>query len=155
MPQSSGLRVPRIRTFEIDDLDRVLAIELASFGKQAWDSKLFREYHRKCPDLFLVAVVGRRVAGYIITCVKGKHAGLESIAVDPCYRRSGVGTTMLDFTLEELRLKRVKTWGLMVAVDNDSGIAMYSSYGFKLIKRVKGYYAAGLDAWQMSYSPGL
>lgn len=99
-------------------------------------------------------MVRRRVAAYIITCVKARIAGLESIAVDPRYRRSGIGKAMLDFTLEELRTKRVKTWGLMVAVDNDSGIAMYTSYGFRRIKRVKGYYARGLDGWQMSYFLG-
>jgi ribosomal protein S18 acetylase RimI-like enzyme len=49
---SSAFRVRRARW---RDLERILEIEKASFGRQAYDRKLFADYWRKCGELFLVA----------------------------------------------------------------------------------------------------
>jgi ribosomal protein S18 acetylase RimI-like enzyme len=51
-----------VKRFEPGDLESVLAIEQSSFAEDAWDRKLFLEYHRHCPDLFLIAKLGRRLA---------------------------------------------------------------------------------------------
>jgi ribosomal-protein-alanine acetyltransferase len=141
--------VVRIRKFEISDLDRILAIELASFGEDAWDEKLFRAFYRKCPDLFLVATIRRRVAGYIITCAGSRNAELASIAVDPREQGHGVGQAMLNHTLQELRTLRVKAWCLMVSTENESAIRFYEKYGFARQKIVKRYYGPGRNAWRM------
>lgn len=138
-----------MRRFELADLDEVLAIEQDSFGPDAWDKKLFREYHRIHPDLFLAAKIGRRIAGYIITCAGARSAELASIAVRPRDRRRGVAQAMLHWTLAELRSKGVKTWWLMVEVDNQPAIRFYEQNGFVRTKRVKRYYGAGRDAWRM------
>ncbi|HEV8040874.1 MAG TPA: GNAT family N-acetyltransferase [Bryobacteraceae bacterium] len=139
----------RIRKFEISDLDRILAIERASFGEDAWDEKLFSAFYRKCPDLFLVATVRRRVAGYIITCAGSRNAELASIAVDPRDRHHGVGQAMLNHALQELRALRVKAWWLMVSIENESAIRFYEQYGFGRQKVVKRYYGPGRSAWRM------
>jgi len=139
----------RVRHFEIRDLDGVLAIEQASFLEDAWDQKLFLAYHRRCPELFLIATTDRRIAGYIITCAGARNAELASIAIDPRDRRQGIGRILLDHTLPELRTRRVKTWWLMVEVNNEAAIRFYERYGFVRAKRVKRYYGAGRDAWRM------
>jgi ribosomal-protein-alanine N-acetyltransferase len=141
--------VIRIRKFEISDLDRILAIERASFGEDAWDEKLFRAFYRKCPDLFLVAMVRRRIAGYIITCAGSKNAELASIAVDPRARLHGVGQAMLNYTLQELLALRVKAWWLMVSTENESAIRFYERYGFERQKIVQRYYGPRKSAWRM------
>jgi [ribosomal protein S18]-alanine N-acetyltransferase len=142
----------RVRKSQLSDLDRILAIEQASFGKDAWPRKLFLEYYRKCPELFLVAIIDRHIAGYIITCAGARNAELASIAVRPRDRRHGVGQAMLDQTLAELRTRHVQTWWLMVEVDNQPGIGFYDKYGFRRTKIAKGYYGAGRDAWRMRYT---
>lgn len=141
----------RVRKFELADLDRILAIEQASFGNDAWDEKLFRAFYRKCPDLFLVATVRRHIAGYIITCAGSRNAELASIAVDPRDRRQGVGEAMLDHTLGELRALRVKAWWLMVETENESALRFYEKYGFEREKIVKRYYGPGRNAWRMRF----
>jgi [ribosomal protein S18]-alanine N-acetyltransferase len=141
-----------IRPFHPRDLDRILEIENASFGRDAWDSDLFLEYFRRCPELFLVARHGRRIAGYIITCTGPKEAELVSIAVDPRDRLRGLGRAMLDKTLAQLRSRRVTTWWLMVATSNDAAIRFYESYGFERKRRTRGYYGARRDAWRMKFS---
>jgi ribosomal protein S18 acetylase RimI-like enzyme len=130
----------------------VLEIEQVSFGADAWDEKLFLAFFRKCPDLFLVATARRHIAGYIITCAGRRDAELASIAVDPRDRRSGVGETMLNQTLAELRALRVKTWWLMVETENKPGLRFYEKFGFRRDKIVKRYYGAGRHAWRMRFT---
>ena len=141
-----------VKRFEPGDLKRVLAIEQASFGEDAWDQKLFLEYHHHCPEFFLVAKLGRRVAGYAITCADSRNAELASIAVDPRDRRGGVAKALLDYTHSQLRAKRVKTWWLMVVTENEPGIRFYEAYGFKRTRLVKRYYRAGRDGYRMRLS---
>jgi ribosomal-protein-alanine N-acetyltransferase len=141
-----------VRPFQSRDLDRILEIEQASFGPDAWDRELFLEYFRRCPELFLVARHGRRIGGYIITCTGPKEAELVSIAVDPRNRLRGLGRAMLDETLAQLRSRRISTWWLMVATSNTPAIRFYESYGFVRKRRTKRYYGPGRDAWRMKFS---
>jgi ribosomal-protein-alanine N-acetyltransferase len=139
----------QVRQFQIGDIDDILAIERESFGRDAWSKKLFMEYFRQYPELFLIVKLGGRTAGYSITCAGSRSAELASIAVDPRHRRRGVGQALLDFTLAELRARRVKTWWLMVDTMNESGRGFYERYGFVRTKIVKSYYGRGRDAWRM------
>jgi [ribosomal protein S18]-alanine N-acetyltransferase len=138
-----------VRQFQPSDLDRVLSIEQASFGSDAWDKKLFLAYHRKCADLFLIASASSRVAGYSITCAGSRNAELVSIAVDPRYRRRGIAQALLDQTLAEMRSRRVKTCWLMVETVNEPAVRFYEKHGFTRAKIVRRYYGAGRDAWRM------
>jgi len=141
-----------VQRFELDDLERVLTIEQASFAQDAWDRKLFLEYHRDCPDFFLVARLGRRTAGYAITCADARNAELASIAVDPRDRRRGIAKALLDYTHSHLRARRIKSWWLMVATENESAVRFYEAYGFKRARLVKRYYGAERDGYRMRLS---
>ena len=140
------------RPFELSDLDRVLEIEQASFGRDAWDRELFLEYSRCCPQLFLVARRRRRIAGYSITCTGAGGAELVSIAVDPPDRRKAVGRVLMDATAAKLRSRRIGSWWLMVSTTNDSAIHFYQTYGFVRTRRSPNYYGARRDAWRMRLS---
>jgi len=56
-----------VRRFELGDLEDVLAIERACFGRDAWSEELFLKFFRRDPGLFLVACIGRRIVAYSIT----------------------------------------------------------------------------------------
>jgi len=139
----------RIRPVQDSDLDAVLVIEHASFGKDAYDRKLLAEYCHKCGDLFLVAEVGRRLCGYSLTCVRGDRAELVSIATNPESRRAGVASALLGSTLRRLRRLKVARIGLMVRVTNHTAIRFYMKFGFTKVKRVPEYYEDGNDGWLM------
>ena len=141
-----------VRRFELGDLDDVLTIERASFGRDAWSNDLFLEFFRRDPSLFLVACVGKRIVAYSITTAGLRRAELASIAVDPLDRGRGVARALLDFTLGRLRANHVKSWWLMVDVENAAAIRFYERYGFVTTKKVKGYYSARRDAWRMRMS---
>lgn len=124
----------------------MLEIERASFGKEAWPAELFVDYWRASPDLFLIARLGRRIAGYSVTRTNWRGAELESIAVHPRYRGCGVAQALLDATFARLR---TRTMRLMVSTANAPALRFYRQYGFVRTRLVKRYYGAGRDAWRM------
>jgi ribosomal-protein-alanine N-acetyltransferase len=117
------------------DLGRILEIEEASFGADAYDRNLFAEYTRKCGGLFLVAKRGTRVCAYSITAIcpsrTRNRAELVSVAVDPGFRGTGAASALMDSTLRRLRRRGITRLGLMVKVTNQRALAFYKKYGFR------------------------
>lgn len=144
----------RIRRAAPDDLDRILAIEGASFGREAYDCKLFAHFLRQCGDLFLVAERNRQVCGYIVTCIRGgrgvARAELVSVAVEPAKRTKGTASALLESTLRRLRRRGVQRLNLVVRSDNRPALAFYEKYGFRRIRRVPRYYEDGADGIAMA-----
>jgi len=141
----------QIRPFERRNLKRIIEIERASFGKDAWAAEAFVEYWRASPELFLTARQGRRIAGYSITQTNWRGAELESIAVDPRYRGRGVAQALLDATVAKLQPVTLR---LMVSTSNAAALRFYRQYGFIRTRLVKRYYGAGRDAWRMRLQLG-
>jgi [ribosomal protein S18]-alanine N-acetyltransferase len=135
-----------VRRFERRHLRRVVEIERASFGKDAWPAELFADYWHASPELFLIARLGRRIAGYSITRTTWRGSELESIAVDPRYRGRGVAQALLDATVSRLHGATLR---LMVSTVNTSALRFYRQYGFVRTRLVKRYYGPGRDAWRM------
>jgi len=135
------------------DLNRILEIERASFGRDAYDCKLFAHYLRRCSDLFLVAVVDGRVCGYLIVCIRGipgDRAELISLAVDPGQRKGGLASLLLGSALRRIRRFPVERLHLMVRPGNRPAMELYRKYGFRRIRRVAAYYEDGGDGIAMS-----
>lgn len=143
-----------VRLFRPADLERILEIERASFGADAYDRKLFAELSHNCGDLFLVAVRGGNVCGYIVTCMRGNRAPdaaeLVSLAVDPPYRGQGMAAGLFKNTLRRLRLRKVARLTLMVKVSNETARRFYERHGFRRVRRVAAYYEDGSDGLLMS-----
>src|SRR5690242_6930924 len=118
-----------IRQAVLYDLDRIMEIEAASFGPEAYDRKLFAYYRKHCPALFLVAGRGRRVFGYMITCIRGGSRGssaeLVSVAIDPKRRQGGAASALLDSTLRRLRRRGITRLRLVVRVNNSAALLFY------------------------------
>jgi ribosomal-protein-alanine N-acetyltransferase len=143
-----------VRPIRQCDIDRILEIETASFGKDAYDRNLFAEYTLKCGSLFLVAVRGNKVIAYSITAAftnrTGKTAELVSVAVDPTHRGRGAASALMDSTLRRLHRRGVTRLRLMVKVTNRRALKFYQKYGFRRIRRVAGYYEDGTDGFALS-----
>jgi ribosomal-protein-alanine N-acetyltransferase len=145
-----------IRRSRLADLDRIMEIERANFGPDAYDRNLFAEYTRQCGELFLVAVHGRKVWGYVLTCRRAgafrNRAELVSLAVDPVMQGRGVAPALMESTLRRLRLRGVSRFGLIVKVTNGRARAFYEKYGFNKVRTVRRYYENGEDGWLMARS---
>ena len=145
-----------IRLLRLSDLDRILQIEHASFGDDAYDRNLFADFYHKCGELFLVAVRGRNVCGYMLTCTGGRsptgRAELVSVAVDPRRRGKGIASALMDSTLRRLRRRGIVRLTLTVKVTNRVAIRFYEGYGFSRSRIVRRYYEDGADGFRMAKS---
>ena len=139
-----------VRRLRMADLDRIMEIERASFGDEAYDRSLFAEFFRKCGELFFVVAHDREVRGYMVTCIRGEQAELVSIAVDPAARRRGAASALMESTLRRLRRRGIARIGLMVRVTNDQARAFYERYGFEKVRKAPRYYEDGGDGWRMA-----
>lgn len=145
-----------IRRVRSADLDRIMEIERASFGRDAYDRNLFADYTRKCGGLFLVSECNRKVWGYALTCpitrsgALGPQAELVSLAVDPAARGTGAAKALMDSTLRRLRIRGVCRIVLTVKVTNGRARAFYERYGFEKIRMVRQYYEDGQDGILMA-----
>jgi ribosomal-protein-alanine N-acetyltransferase len=143
-----------VRRVRLRDLDRILEIEAASFGADAYDRNLFAEYTRKCGGLFLVAERGTKVCAYSITAISpgrlGNRAELVSVAVHPAFLGKGAASALLDSTIRRLRRREVTRLGLMVKVTNQRACRFYEKYGFRKLRRVLRYYEDGSDALSLA-----
>jgi ribosomal-protein-alanine N-acetyltransferase len=140
----------RIRRFRAGDLDRLLEIENSAFPKSAYPRELFLELYKDCPKLFYVAMRGRSIAGYSVSCARPPRAELISIAVDRGHRRLGVADALLRRTLARLRQLGATRLTLTVRTRNRGAIALYRHFGFRRTGRVARYYENGEDGVRMS-----
>lgn len=136
------------------EMDRILEIEQASFGAEAYDRKLFAEYFHTCGELFLTAERRGRIWGYMITCIGGRQAEggaeLVSVAVEPAARGTGAASALMDSTLRRLRRRGIARVHLMVMTTNRAARAFYEKYGFRKLRRVPRYYENGTDGLRMA-----
>jgi ribosomal-protein-alanine N-acetyltransferase len=148
--QRSLTRAIQIVPFRLRHLARVLRIERASFGAEAWPRKYFLELYRDCGGFFVVAKVGGRIAGYAVACAEKRNAEIASLAVHPDYRRRGVADALMRHTLRELRGAGFGRVELMVRTGNTVGAQLYRALGFRRVRTMPGYYEDGGDGFLMA-----
>lgn len=137
------------RKLTMDDAEIVAALDLKCFGVK--DS--FRR------EDFLVAAQSRQCEyivgefdGKIIACAGAAifkdAAEIETIAVDPEYRRQGVATLLFIELLLAVKERGVKFMVLEVRPSNTAAINLYEGFGFKIVEREENFYGDE-DAWIM------
>jgi [ribosomal protein S18]-alanine N-acetyltransferase len=139
----------RIVFFREAHLPRIMPIERASFGEDAYPRSLFREWQATPGSLFLVARAGSSVAGYALGFAHEGAGEIVSIAVACAFRGKGVGGALMGRLVEKLAAAGAMRVELMVRPDNLAAIRLYRRFGFRRVRRVPGYYEDGGDAWLM------
>jgi [ribosomal protein S18]-alanine N-acetyltransferase len=148
--QRSLTRTIQIVPFRLRHLPRVLRIERASFGREAWPRRYFLELCADCRDFFVVAKVDGRIAGYAVACAEKGNAEIASLAVHPDYRRRGVADALMQHTLRELGAAGVRRVELMVRTGNIAGAQLYRALGFRRVRLAPRYYEDGGDGFLMA-----
>ncbi|HYB42733.1 MAG TPA: ribosomal protein S18-alanine N-acetyltransferase [Candidatus Methylomirabilis sp.] len=134
----------------LDDLDEVLAIERVSFNTP-WSRGAFRyELTQNRVARSMVVRVGGDLAGYLCLWEIGHEIHITNVAVHPSFRRRGIARALMANLLEEARRSAVELVFLEVRPTNVEALALYESFGFRVIGRRKGYYFdTGEDALVM------
>lgn len=140
-----------LRPFRSSDLGRVMEIERSSFDVDAYSEDRFRDLYKMHPGGFRVAEVLGNVVGYIAGTTSGAVGEIDSMAVDPDYRRLGIAEELLRRTLKYFQdlHPELKTYSLEVRTTNEPAIHLYKKMGFHAKDRLTGYYKDNADAFMM------
>ena len=91
-------------------------------------------------SLWLVAVEGEQVLGYIGSQSVLGEADMMNLAVDMTARGKGIGSQLINALIDHLRKDGVYRLTLEVRVSNTPAINLYEKLGFKIIGRRPNYY---------------
>ena len=118
--------------------------QIAAFEKlcfsDAWSENSIRSELTNQLSLWLVAVDGDRVAGYIGSQTVLGWADMMNLCVSPDYRRQGLGEQLTAELERQLRENRVECLTLEVRVSNAPAIALYEKLGFVQVGKRPRYY---------------
>ncbi len=128
-----------IRPMVKNDLMQVLEIETNSFPTP-WSLALFqREMELDFSYIFVLDLDGE-IIGYMNYWLSVGEVHIMSIAVKESYRRVGIGSYILQHSLDEAMLNGGIYAYLEVRVRNSAGLALYRQNGFELVGIRRGYY---------------
>lgn len=141
----------KIRALVRNDLDAVMAIEQRSY-QIPWKREHFLSEFENIAAEVVGCFVDDQLAGYICFWLIAGEMQVINIAVDPDYRRLGVGHDLLGHAFKQCRkMGMVSAW-LDVRAGNEAAIALYQRYGFVVSGSRSGYYRDGEDALLMVYN---
>lgn len=144
MAESSDLTLVELTA---DHLHDVLPIERESF-RDPWSLASFRNFIVLYRTSW-VAVLDRKVVGYLITQWVLDEIHILNIAVHKYERRKGVASFLLDSLFEKAVAGKMTDVYLEVRESNESARALYARYGFAELGIRKSYYHDGEDALVM------
>ncbi len=70
------------------------------------------------------------------------------IYVSPFWRRRGVGKTMLEFARVRAERKGYRFLRAHVGCENQAAFKLFKKAGFKVKRKIEGYYPSGLSAFE-------
>lgn len=150
--QDSG----RIRKADADDLDTLFDIEKRCFpGETAYSYRQLRYLIIKANSSCFVETCNGCIRGYIIILYRKNSsvAGVETVNVDPCFQKKGIGKKLLRKAEQEMKKKNIRYILLEVATANKAAYRLYESSGFQKIGLLKNYYQydhhGSYDAFRM------
>jgi ribosomal-protein-alanine N-acetyltransferase len=135
----------------LDDLPAVHAIERLSFF-QPWPDDAYRnELRTNRLASYVVARVDDVVAGFAGLWVMVDEAHITTFAVDPRWRRRGVGERLLLALFDVAVARRAREATLEVRLSNLPARKLYEKYGFRPVGIRPRYYSDnGEDALIMT-----
>lgn len=108
-----------------------------------WSKETFYSNHGD-RYLNLKVTVKNKIVGFCICQIIADEATLFNVAIDPDFRRQGLGRALLSHLIEKLEQKGgpmpISTLWLEVRASNKGAITLYDSLGFNEITVRKNYY---------------
>ena len=124
----------RIQPMTIDDYDdvRALWMTIRGFGIRALDDSPedIGKFIRRNPTTSVVARVGNRIVGSILCGSDGRQGALYHVCGAREYRRRGIGTRMVGYCMQQLKLMGINKVSLIAFTRNDIGNAFWKEIGW-------------------------
>ena len=130
-----------------DHVEQVAQLEKVCFS-MPWSENSIRSELNNPLSLWIVAVEGNCVAGYVGSQSVMGEADMMNLAVAPAYRRKGVGERLVTELVTQLKEREVSCLTLEVRSSNMSAVCLYEKLGFSKVGCRPGYYRNPReDAW--------
>ena len=129
----------RIEKMSDAHVAQVAALEKCCFS-DPWSENSIRTELSNPLSLWLVALDGATVAGYIGSQSVEGEADMMNVAVHPDYRRQGIGRELVTGLVSALKEKGVYSLALEVRASNAPAIALYEQMGFAQVGLRPNYY---------------
>lgn len=118
---------------------QVAALEKLCFS-DPWSENSVASELKNPLSLWLVALDGDAVAGYVGSQSVLGESDMMNIAVDPNYRRQGVAAALIEELVLQLKQKGNRCLTLEVRASNEPAVKLYEKLGFAQIGRRPNYY---------------
>ncbi len=129
---------------EILPMKREHVVQIAALEQQCfsdpWSEHSISSELDNDLSLWLVAVEGEQVVGYIGSQSVPPEADVMNLAVSPDYRRSGIGQRLLEALINRLTTEGINSLALEVRPSNGAALALYRRFAFAEIGRRPKYY---------------
>ena len=119
---------------------QVAALEKLCFSDPWSENSVASELNNPL-SLWLVALDGERLAGYVGSQTVMDESDMMNLAVHPDYRCQGIGSRLVDELIKELKKKGSQRLTLEVRVSNEPAKRLYDELGFSEIAVRKRYYS--------------
>lgn len=124
----------RIQPMTVDDYDdvRALWMTIRGFGIRSLDDSPadIRRFILRNPTTSVVARAGERIVGSILCGSDGRQGALYHVCVARDYRRRGIGTKMVGYCMQQLKLMGINKVSLIAFTANDAGNAFWKQIGW-------------------------
>lgn len=123
-----------IRKMTIKDFDGIyqLWVETPGMGLNALDDSKegIERYLKRNPDTCFVAEVDKRIVGSILSGHDGRRGFIYHTAVSVSMRKQGIGSALVDASVEALKNKGINKIALVVFSENIEGNVFWEKRGF-------------------------
>ena len=116
---------------DYDDV-RALWMTIRGFGIRALDDSRedIERFIARNPTTSVVARDGDRIVGSILCGSDGRQGALYHVCVAKEFRRRGIGTKMVGYCMQQLKLMGINKVSLIAFTANDAGNAFWKQIGW-------------------------
>ena len=154
---SAGLNLSIARMTEHDLVEVCQIEDLSSLSAWGWDA-YHHELQSRGDSIMLVARIDStfheyELAGFIVARTIADELHVNNVAVRHEFRGRGIGSMLLQTSLEEGRKRKARVAQLEVRAGNEAAQKLYRRCGFEVVGRRRSYYREPVeDALLMSLS---
>ncbi len=149
-----------IRRAVTSDLISIMEINLKTLPEH-YSDYFYESLLAELPEAFIVAEVGEKRVGYIMCKTEFgfsnfkklgfvKKGHVVSIAVIEEYRRKGIGSVLVEESVNGIKLRNCDEFYLEVRCSNGEAVRLYEKLGFVIKQQLNTYYRDGEDAYLMA-----
>lgn len=150
----------KLRAMRHKDLGQVQALEESIFPTP-WSINSYRFELERNPasEQWVIEVRdvdGRsEIAAYTVSWLLVDELHIANIAVAPAYRRMGMARRLITHVLGRAKADGARSASLEVRAGNKAAQALYSSFGFEVVGRRRGYYRDNREDALLMYLSSL